>query len=86
VIQLMLLFVVPQILLSGLFDLSAAPGWLQAISACLPLTYGVDALRAIMLRGAGFAQIGLDLTVVWGFAIAFFVLASIGFRKKRAAR
>ena len=86
VIQLMLLFVVPQILLSGLFDLSAAPGWLQAISACLPLTYGVDALRAIMLRGAGFTQIGLDLAVVWGFAIAFFVLASIGFRKKRAAR
>ena len=86
VIQLMLLFVVPQILLSGLFDLSAAPGWLQAISACLPLTYGVDALRAIMLRGAGFAQIGLDLAVVWGFAIAFFVLASIGFRKRRAAR
>lgn len=86
VIQLMLLFVVPQILLSGLFDLSAAPGWLQAISACLPLTYGVDALRAIMLRGAGFTQIGLDLAVVWGFAIAFFVLASIGFRKRRAAR
>ena len=86
VIQLMLLFVVPQILLSGLFDLSAAPGWLQAISACLPLTYGVDALRAIMLRGAGFAQIGLDLAVVWGFAIAFFVLASIGFRKRRATR
>lgn len=84
VIQLMLLFVVPQILLSGLFDLSAAPGWLQAISACLPLTYGVDALRAIMLRGAGLAQIGLDLTVVWGFIAAFFVLASIGFRKKRA--
>ena len=86
VIQLMLLFVVPQILLSGLFDLSAAPGWLQAISACLPLTYGVDALRAMMLRGAGFTQIGLDLAVVWGFAIAFFVLASIGFRKRRAAR
>ena len=86
VIQLMLLFVVPQILLSGLFDLSAAPGWLQAISACLPLTYGVDALRAIMLRGAGFTQIGFDLAVVWGFAIAFFVLASIGFRKRRAAR
>ena len=85
VIQLMLLFVVPQILLSGLFDLSAAPGWLQAISACLPLTYGVDALRAIMLRGAGFAQIGLDLAVVWGFVVVFFVLASIGFRKKRAA-
>ena len=86
VIQLMLLFVVPQILLSGLFDLSAAPEWLQTISACLPLTYGVDALRAIMLRGADLSQIGLDLAVVWGFAIVFFALASIGFRKKKAAR
>ena len=86
VIQLMLLFVVPQILLCGLFDLSYAPGWLQTISACLPLTYGVDALRAIMLRGAGLAQVGLDLAIVWGFIVAFFVLASIGFRKKRAAR
>ena len=85
VIQLMLLFVVPQILLSGLFDLSSAPGWLQAISACLPLTYGVDALRAIMLRGAALAEIGFDLAVVWGFVVAFFVLASIGFRKKKAA-
>lgn len=85
VIQLMLLFVVPQILLSGLFDLSAAPGWLQAISACLPLTYGVDALRAIMLRGAGLTQIGLDLAVVWGFVVVFFALASLGFRKKRAS-
>ena len=86
VIQLMLLFVVPQILLSGLFDLSSAPGWLQAISSCLPLTYGVDALRAIMLRGAGLAQVGFDLVVVWGFVIVFFVLAAIGFRKKRAAK
>ena len=81
---LMLLFVVPQILLSGLFDLSSAPGWLQAISACLPLTYGVDALRAIMLRGAGLLQIGFDLAVIWAFVAAFFALAQVGFRKKRA--
>ena len=84
VIQLMLLFVVPQILLSGLFDLSSAPGWLQATSACLPLTYGVDALRAVMLRGSGLFQIGLDLAVIWAFAAAFSALAQIGFRKKRA--
>ena len=84
VIQLMLLFVVPQILLSGLFDLSSAPGWLQAISACLPLTYGVDALRAVMLRGAGLLQIGFDLAVIWAFVAAFFALAQVGFRKKRA--
>lgn len=86
VMQLMLLFVVPQILLSGLFDLSTAPVWLQAISSCLPLTYGVDALRAVMLRGAGITQVGHGLAVVWGFVLTFFVLAAMGFRKKRAPK
>ena len=86
VIQLMLLFVVPQILLSGLFDLSSAPEWLQVLGQCLPVTYGVDALRAIMLRGADFASVWPDLAVVWGFIALFFVLAALGFRKKRAKR
>ena len=84
VIQLMLLFVVPQILLCGIFDLAAAPGWLQALSRCLPLTYGIDALQSVMLRGVGFADIWPDLAVVWGFIAVFFVLAALRFRKKRA--
>lgn len=86
VIQIMLLFVVPQILLSGLFDLSSAPEWLQVLGQCLPVTYGVDALRAIMLRGADFASVWPDLAVVWGFIALFFVLAALGFRKKRARK
>lgn len=84
VIQLMLVFVVPQVLLSGLFDLSSAPQWLQALGKCFPVTYGVDALRAIMLRGATFQTIWFDLAIIAGFVTLFFVLASIGFRKKRA--
>ena len=58
--------------------------WLQAISACLPLTYGVDALRAVMLRGAGLLQMGFDLAVIRAFVAAFFALAQVGFREKRA--
>ena len=84
VIQLMLLFVVPQILLSGLFDLASAPEWMRVLSQCFPITYGVDALRAIMLRGADFASVGFDLAMIWGFIALFFVLAAAKFRKKRA--
>lgn len=84
VIQLILLFVVPQILLCGLFDLSGAPDWLAALSNFMPVTYGVDALRAVMLRGADIAAVGLDLAALWGFLALFFILAAIGFRKKRA--
>lgn len=84
VIQLILLFVVPQILLCGLFDLSGAPDWLAALGGFMPLTYGVDALRAVMLRGADLGAVGFDLAVLWGFLALFFALAAIGFRKKRA--
>ena len=83
VIQLMLLFVVPQILLSGLFDLSSAPAWMQVLGQCFHITYGVDALRAVMLRGADFSSIGIDLAVIWGFIALFFALAALKFRKKR---
>lgn len=83
VIQLILLFVVPQIVPCGLFDLSGAPDWLAALSAFMPVTYGVDALRAVMLRGADLAAVGFDLAVLWGFLALFFALAAASFRKKR---
>ncbi|WP_163228021.1 ABC transporter permease [Bifidobacterium choloepi] len=83
VIQLMLLFVVPQILLCGLFDLSTAPRWMQVLGQCMPVTYGVNALTSIMLRGWGFDKTWVDFLVVWCFIVAFFVLAALGFRKKR---
>lgn len=84
VIQLMLLFVVPQILLCGLFDLSTAPRWMQVLGNCMPVTYGVNALRDIMLRGWGFDRIWDDFAVVWAFIVAFFILAALGFRKPHA--
>lgn len=84
VIQLMLVFVVPQILLCGIFDLSGAPRWMQILSQSLPLTYGADAMQEIMLRGSGFDSIKLDLAIIWAFTCGFFILASLGLRKKHA--
>lgn len=50
----------------------------------MPMTYGVDALRAIMLRGANLAAVGFDLAILWGFLALFFTLSAASFRKKRA--
>ena len=83
VIQLMILLVVPQILLSGLFDLTYAPTWMQVLSACFPITYGAEALRAVMLRGDGLADIWLNLVVLWAFILGFFALATVSFRSRR---
>ena len=82
----MLVFVVPQILLCGIFDLSGAPHWMQVLSQALPLTYGADAMQEVMLRGSGFEMIRLDLAIIWAFTCIFFILASLGLRKKHARK
>ena len=86
VVQLMLVFVVPQILLCGIFDLSGAPHWMQILSQALPLTYGADAMQEVMLRGSGFDSIRFDLMIIWAFTCIFFILASLGLRKKHARK
>ena len=86
VVQLMLVFVVPQILLCGIFDLSGAPHWMQVLSRALPLTYGADAMQEVMLRGSGLEIIRHDLAIIWVFTGIFFILASLGLRKKHARK
>lgn len=86
VVQLMLVFVVPQILLCGIFDLSGAPHWMQVLSQALPLTYGANAMQEVMLRGSGFEIIRRDLVIIWAFTCVFFILASLGLRKKHARK
>jgi len=84
VIQLMILLVVPQILLSGIFDLTNAPAWMRVLSVCFPISHGADALRSVMLRGDGIGAIGLNLAILWAFVVAFFALATLSFRSRRS--
>ena len=66
------LVVAPQLLLSGvIFPVSSEPTWLQAVSGVLPLTYVVDGLRDVMLKGAdlSWAAIQLDAAVLGGFCL-----------------
>ena len=76
--------VIPQVLFCGLFSLREAPPLLQWLSKIFPLTYGADALRAVMLRGLGFSDIWPDLLAMLGF-IALFILLNIRVLKKYRA-
>ena len=50
---------------NAIYPLSMMPAWLQVISKANPLTYEVDALRAMMLSGGTSAYgIGIDLAVL----------------------
>lgn len=83
VIQLMLMVVVPQILLSGIFDLTGAPTWLQTLSDWLPLSHGATALRETMLEGYTFGEVAGQLGILWAFAAAFFALATLAFHRRQ---
>lgn len=50
------------------------PSWLQDISAAIPLTYGLRALRRILLEGASLGGVLPDL----GVLVAFVVVLSAG--------
>jgi ABC-2 type transport system permease protein len=63
---------------NAIYPIDVMPGWLQVISRVNPLTYEVDALRALMIRGGeSVFGLGLDLSVL---AVATVVLVAIGAR------
>ncbi len=82
-IQFFPIILFPSILLSGVFwPIEAVPELIRPISNFVPLTYAVDGLRSVMIRGWGPGQIWLDLVVLIGFAIAMLALSAYGLRKR----
>lgn len=57
------------------------PGWLRWITVFNPEYYGVDALRAIILRGQGLDVIGMDLVALLIFSGAMFILGIATYRR-----
>jgi ABC-2 type transport system permease protein len=50
---------------NAIYPLDIMPGWLRAVASINPLTYEVDALRALMLRGGvSVFGIGTDFAVL----------------------
>ena len=86
-VQFIPLVIVPQFLLSGiLFPVRSEPGWLQYVSDVLPLTYAVNALRDVMLKGADLTwpSLQLDVAVVAAFIVAFVVAGATTLRRRIA--
>ena len=52
------------------YPVAVLPGWMQGVAAALPLTYAIRASRAVMLAGAGWADIQGDLAALAAFALA----------------
>jgi ABC-2 type transport system permease protein len=87
VVQFIPIVIVPQGLLGGVFwPIDRLPDALQAVAHVLPVTYAVDALREVMLKGAdlGSSVVQTDLAVLVAIAAVFVVLASLTIRREVA--
>jgi ABC-2 type transport system permease protein len=70
------LFLIPLWLLSGaLFPLSGASGWIRLLMRINPLTYGTEALRALLFPASAMFAVSTSLIVLAAFSGLMFVLA-----------
>ena len=75
----------PTIMLSGfIFPIASMPAALQAVTYVVPARYFLVALRAVVLKGAGFEVIGGQLLALATFATVVIGFAALRLRKEWA--
>jgi ABC-2 type transport system permease protein len=80
--MVMMTLMFPMMFLSGVFfPVQQMPWFMQSISRVLPLTYAADALRKVMVLGAGIPQITTELTVLIVFGVVMTTIAVPVFKR-----
>lgn len=70
------------ILMGGLFtSIDSMPEWAQWIASVNPVTYFIDVVRKVVLKGSGFSDIKPQFYVMIGMAIFFNTWAIINYKK-----
>ena len=82
-IQFIPIVAVPQVFFSGIFPLENMPQWLSSLGYLFPLRYAGNALTNVMIKGLGWQDIWLDLTIIVIFMLAFILLNIIGLKRYR---
>jgi ABC-2 type transport system permease protein len=84
-LQMSMAVMLPSIFFSGfIFPRETLPWIFYAISTMLPLTYFIQLMRAIILRGATLAEFWLPLVILAAMGLALFSLCALRFRRKMA--
>ncbi len=80
--MMMMTLMFPMMFLSGVFfPIQQMPWYMQDISKALPLTYASQALRKVMVLGAGIPDITTELAVMIGFGVVMIAIAVPVFRR-----
>ena len=73
--QIVMPFSMPMMFVSGVFyPIETMPWILQKLAYIFPLTDLNDAMRGIMLKGQTLGDVWLDLVVLLGFTVVFFII------------
>ena len=71
------------ILLGGLYtSIDSMPAWARAITKINPVSYFIEVMRMVVLKGSGISDIKYHLFTVFGFAVILNGWAVISYRKK----
>lgn len=80
--QMTFILILPSILLSGfIFPRETMPRLLQLLGGLLPLTYFLDIVRGIFLKGVGIQYLWQDTLTLCAFAIILLAIAAKKFKK-----
>jgi ABC-2 type transport system permease protein len=80
--MVMMTLMFPMMFLSGVFfPVQQMPWYMQDVSKVLPLTYAADALRKVMVLGAGVPEIGTELLVLIVFGVVMIGIAVPVFKR-----
>lgn len=83
--QFIPVIIIPQILFSGLFDISGAPAWVTFLSKIFPLTYGAEAVKMVAIQGKDFISVLPLVGISFGFFVAFLIFNAVVLKKYRAS-
>ena len=84
-VQFMPAFVLPQVLLCGLFvPRESLPDVLSVVSDVLPLSYAVDAMREVQTESSWTSGLSVDVGVIAGSGLVALALASATLRRRTA--
>lgn len=72
-------------LMSGLYTpIESMPGWAQVIAKLNPVSYFIEVMRMVVLKGSSLGDIIPHIFIVIGFAIFFNTWAILNYRKRSA--
>lgn len=81
--QMSILLMLPSVLLSGfMFPRDSMPPFVQFLGALLPLTYFLEILRGIILKGVGLEYLWKNASILAAFSVSIITLASLRLSKR----